>query len=168
MSNSFSHALDDSDTADSEPSFAATPHQQDYEFSEQVGHLLRRAYQRHTAIFQSQSCDRQLTAIQFVTLCTIMDNGPSALTDLVKATAIDPATIRGVIKRLKARDWISLSSDPNDQRKVIVDITLAGRELVATMVPRAKCISDMTMGKLNPAERVALMHLLEKMNASEG
>ncbi|WP_110649298.1 MarR family winged helix-turn-helix transcriptional regulator [Salinicola peritrichatus] len=150
----------------SSDSTTPTPHQQDYEFSEQVGHLLRRAYQRHTAIFQRESCDRQLTAIQFVTLCTIMDYGPSALTDLVKATAIDPATIRGVIKRLKAREWVTLSSDPQDQRKVIVDITDSGRELVATMVPRAKRISDLTMGELNPAERIALMHLLEKMNAS--
>lgn len=141
-----------------------TPAEQGYDFSEQVGHLLRKAYQRHTAIFQRHSCDKQLTAIQFVTLCTVMERGPSSLTEIVNATAIDPATIRGVIKRLKAREWITLTTDPSDQRKVMVVITEAGETLVETMVPIAKQISDQTMSNLNPAERIALMHLLEKMN----
>lgn len=141
-----------------------TPSEQGYDFSEQVGHLLRKTYQRHTAIFQRHSCDRQLTAIQFVTLCTVMERGPSSLTEIVNATAIDPATIRGVIKRLKARDWITLATDPADQRKVMVGITPQGEELVERMVPLAKHISDMTMANLNPAERIALLHLLAKMN----
>ncbi|GEK48509.1 MarR family winged helix-turn-helix transcriptional regulator [Halomonas pacifica] len=142
-----------------------TPAEQEYDFSEQVGHLLRKAYQRHTSIFQRLSCDKQLTAIQFVTLCTIMERGPSSLTEIVHATAIDPATIRGVIKRLKAREWVTLTTDPGDQRKVMVVITEAGESLVETMVPIAKQISDQTMNNLNPAERIALLHLLEKMNA---
>ncbi|EPC01676.1 MarR family transcriptional regulator [Litchfieldella anticariensis FP35 = DSM 16096] len=141
-----------------------TPSEQGYDFSEQVGHLLRKAYQRHTAIFQRHSCDKQLTAIQFVTLCTVMEHGPSSLTEIVNATAIDPATIRGVIKRLKARDWIMLSTDPADQRKVMVSITPHGENLVEEMVPRAQHVTDLTMGNLNPAERVALLHLLAKMN----
>lgn len=142
-----------------------TPAEQGYNFSEQVGHLLRKAYQCHTAIFQRHSCDKQLTAIQFITLCTVMERGPSSLTDIVNVTAIDPATIRGVIKRLKAREWITLTTDPSDQRKVMVVITEAGESLVETMVPIAKQISDQTMSNLNPAERIALLHLLEKMSA---
>lgn len=142
-----------------------TPSQQGYDFSEQVGHLLRKAYQRHIAIFQRHVAEKQLTAIQFVTLCTVMERGPSSLTDIVNATAIDPATLRGVIKRLKAREWVQLTTDPHDQRKVMVVITESGETLVEEMVPKAKQISDATMANLNPAERVALMHLLEKMNA---
>lgn len=144
-----------------------TPSEQEYDFSEQVGHLLRKAYQRHIAIFQRYSHDKQLTAIQFITLCTIVERGPSSLTEIVNATAIDPATIRGVIKRLKAREWVSLTTDPNDRRKVMVVITEAGDVLVQTMVPIAKQISDQTMSNLNPAERIALVHLLEKMNADD-
>ncbi|PAU75175.1 MarR family winged helix-turn-helix transcriptional regulator [Halomonas salipaludis] len=144
-----------------------SPAEQGYDFSQQVGHLLRKAYQRHTAIFQRHSYDKQLTAIQFVTLCTVMERGASSLTEIVNATAIDPATIRGVIKRLKAREWITLTTDPGDQRKVMVVITEAGETLVENMVPIAKQISDQTMSNLNPAERIALLHLLEKMNADQ-
>lgn len=143
-----------------------TPSEYGYEFSEQVGHLLRRAYQRHTAIFQRHASDRQLTAIQFVTLCTLVERGACSLTDIVQATAIDPATVRGVIKRLKARDWIALSTCERDQRKVMVTITKEGEDLVEEMVPAAQRISDLTMERLNPAERVALLHLLAKMSGA--
>src|SRR5882762_9192563 len=47
-----------------------------YVFSNQIGHLLRRAYQRHLAIFQQNASDPNLTSIQFVTLCALRDRGP--------------------------------------------------------------------------------------------
>ncbi|WP_110666636.1 MarR family winged helix-turn-helix transcriptional regulator [Salinicola halophilus] len=136
-------------------------------FTDQVGHLLRRAYQRHTALFQQQSSDSQLTPIQFVALSALEERGASSLTELVKATSIDPATIRGVIKRMQTRGWIETTSDPCDQRKVIVGLTAAGRALLQKMVPRAQRVTAMTMKGLNVAERVALIHLLEKMTEAD-
>ncbi|MFP5406499.1 MAG: MarR family transcriptional regulator, partial [Gammaproteobacteria bacterium] len=43
----------------------------EYRFTEQIGHLLRRAYQRHVAIFKETVPDSQLTAAQFVVLCAV-------------------------------------------------------------------------------------------------
>ena len=63
-----------------------------YQVTEQIGHLLRKAYQRHTAIFQQNACDAQLTSIQFVTLCALRDQGPSSQAELIKATAVDPVS----------------------------------------------------------------------------
>ncbi|WP_440512394.1 MarR family winged helix-turn-helix transcriptional regulator, partial [Serratia sarumanii] len=77
---------------------------ENYHFTEQVGHLLRKVYQRHLAIFQQNVGDSQLTAVQFITLCAVRDMGPSSLTELVQVTAVDQATIRGIVERLKARD----------------------------------------------------------------
>jgi len=134
-----------------------------YAFSEQVGHLLRKAYQRHMAIFQQNVGDSQLTAVQFVTLCAVRDRGPSSLTELVKATAVDQATIRGIVERLKARDLITLEPDPEDRRKVIVTLSDAGRQRIEETVPNAARISELTMSKLNPAERVAILFLLRKL-----
>ena len=45
----------------------------DYDFSKQIGYLLRRAYQRHLAIFQAKASDSQLTSVQFSTLCALHD-----------------------------------------------------------------------------------------------
>lgn len=37
-------------------------------FTQQVGHLMRKTFQKHFAIFQENASDRYLTSIQFVTL----------------------------------------------------------------------------------------------------
>ncbi len=141
---------------------------ENYDFSEQVGHLLRRAYQRHTALFQQIIPDTQLTAAQFVVLCSVRDSGACSLSQIVKQTAIDQATIRGVIDRLKARKFVSVRHDEMDRRKVLVSLTEAGQSLVESMVPFAFEITEKTFNGFNPAERMALLYLLNKMCASDG
>jgi DNA-binding MarR family transcriptional regulator len=122
----------------------------DYHFSDQIGHLLRRAYQHHTAT-------------QFVTLCAIRDMQTCSLSEIVKVTAIDQGTIRGIIERLKSRHLILLSHDANDKRKVLVSLSDTGSALVTETVPFAATITEATYGNLNPGERVALVFLLRKM-----
>lgn len=139
----------------------------DYAFTEQVGHLLRRAYQRHVAIFQQTIPDSQLTAGQFVVLCAVQEHGACSLSEIARATAIDQATVRGIIERLKSRDLIVVSHDARDRRKVVVLLSPTGQTLIDEVVPFAQDISERTMGGLNPAERVALLYLLRKMSELE-
>jgi MarR family transcriptional regulator, lower aerobic nicotinate degradation pathway regulator len=75
-----------------------------YEVSEQIGHLLRKAYQRHLIIFGQSIGDPQLTAVQFAVLSASRKLGPSSMSDLGKAIAIDAATVRGVFERSRARE----------------------------------------------------------------
>ena len=139
-----------------------------YDFSEQVGHLLRRAYQRHIALFQQTIPDTQLTAAQFVVLCAVKDSGACSLSEIVKRTAIDQATVRGVIDRLKARKLIAVRHDDVDRRKVLVSLTTVGMDLVGTMVRFAFEITEKTFNGFNPAERLALVYLLNKMCEADG
>lgn len=134
-----------------------------YVFSDQIGFLLRRAYQRHLAIFQANTSDTELTAVQFSTLCALRDGGPQSQGELVKATGVDQATIRGIIERLKARRFITLSKDQVDGRKVIVSLTDAGAQMLKRMVPLAAEITELTFGALNPGERMALVYTLRRM-----
>jgi MarR family transcriptional regulator, lower aerobic nicotinate degradation pathway regulator len=135
----------------------------DYDYSVQVGHLLRRAYQRHLAIFQANTSVSQLTSVQFSILCALRSRGPQTQGELVKATSVDQATIRGILDRLKARGLVVLSRDSNDARKVINSLTPCGSELLDRMIPRAKQITKLTFGKLNPAERTALLFTLTRI-----
>lgn len=135
-----------------------------YDVTEQVGHLLRRAYQRHLAIFNDLAAETQLTSVQFVVLCMLEDLGDSSQIELVRATAVDQATIRGVVDRLRARDLVELKKDPTDGRKITLSITPTGRRLLAIMYPKARAISLATVAELNEAERVALIYLLKKIS----
>ncbi|MBP0615798.1 MarR family winged helix-turn-helix transcriptional regulator [Jiella mangrovi] len=135
----------------------------DYVFTEQVGYLLRRAYQRHLSIFQNNAAIENLTAVQFSTLCALDEGGSRSQAELVKATGVDQATIRGIVERLKARDLIALSKDPGDGRKVIIAITEEGRAALRAMTPCAIASSEDTLGPLNHGERLALIHTLRKI-----
>jgi DNA-binding MarR family transcriptional regulator len=88
---------------------------------------MRTAYQRHLAIFQENASDPNLTSVQFATLRALRDNGPSSHADLVRSAAVDQATIRGIIERLKARHPIGVSQDELDRRKVIMTLLPAGK-----------------------------------------
>jgi DNA-binding MarR family transcriptional regulator len=134
-----------------------------YDFHDQIGHLLRRAYQRHVAIFQEAIPDSQLTAAQFVALSAVKESRGCSLNDIVKTTAIDQATIRGVVERLKARALVEVTQDPSDGRKLVVNATPQGEALIDATVPFAAEVTERTYGALNPGERVALQYLLRKM-----
>ncbi|BEU27509.1 MarR family transcriptional regulator [Paraburkholderia sp. 22B1P] len=138
-----------------------------YDFHDQIGHLLRRAYQRHIAIFQEAIPDSDLTAAQFVALCAVRERRSCSLNDIVKTTAIDQATIRGVVDRLKGRELIQISADPNDGRKHVIRATEHGLGLIERTIPFARHVTECTYGSLNAGERVALRFLLQKMMESE-
>ncbi|KKB62376.1 MarR family transcriptional regulator [Robbsia andropogonis] len=135
----------------------------DYDVQQQIGHLLRKAYQRHLAIFSQNIADPQLTAVQFAVLSASRRMGPSSMSDLGKATAIDAATARGIIERLRARGLIALRTDASDRRKTVVELTEAGVQRVAEATPSAARISELTMAELTAVERVAVLFLLRKL-----
>ncbi len=134
-----------------------------YDFTEQIGHLLRRAYQRHVAIFQQMIPDSELTSSQFVALCAVNDLEACSLNDVVQRTAIDQATIRGVVSRLSAKGLIKVAPDKQDGRKHSITMTDDGKRVLAQMIPIAQQISDRTFGHLNAAERLALVHTLKQI-----
>lgn len=146
----------------------STPTPNDYRFTEQVGHLLRRAYQRHMAIFREAVPDSQLTASQFVVLCSIRDHGQGEVADIVAATAIDEPSVRGIVERLKWRNLVAVSHEPGDTRHMKVGLTPEGTALVEQTVPFALEISEQTFGDLDRSERSTLLALLRRISGIDG
>ena len=136
----------------------------DYRFTDQVGHLLRRAYQRHVAIFQETVPDAQLTAAQFVVLCAVRERGRCQVNEIVDATAIDEASVRGIVERLKWRQLVIATHEPGDARRMEVALTPAGASIVEQTVPIAEQITELTFGDLDPVERATLVALLRKIS----
>ena len=137
-----------------------------YDFTQQIGYLLRRAYQRHTAIFQQTVPASQLTAAQFVVMLTVRDRGPCEIPAIVQHTAIDEPSLRGIVERLKWRQLLNADHEPGDARRMVVSLTPAGQELLEQTVPFAQEITELTYGDLNAQERATLVALLHKMNGT--
>jgi DNA-binding MarR family transcriptional regulator len=135
----------------------------DYRLEDQAGHLLRRAHQRHTAIFQQGFAELQLTPTQFAALAKIRDLGQVSQNQLGRLTAMDPATIQGVIQRLEARKLIARQPDPDDRRCTILTLSASGQALIAEAIRRGSAVTEATLAPLTPAERQAFLALLKKL-----
>jgi DNA-binding MarR family transcriptional regulator len=140
----------------------------DLPLAQQIGFLIRKLYQKNQVIWNELCLDDQITSPQASVLFTLSREGPCSLTELGRATAMDPATTRGVVDRLHKRKMITLQDDETDRRKVILHLDEAGRLFVERMHPVIPSIADATLSPLNVAEQVALHYLLIKLTQHEG
>ena len=134
-----------------------------YVLEAQIGHLLRRAHQRHVAIFLAQMGEDAPTPTQFAALVKLGDMGELSQNHLGRLTAMDPATVKGVVSRLVARGLVERAADPQDQRRVTMRLSEAGRSLIAGLVGRARAATAATLEPLSPAEQRRLVALLGKI-----
>ncbi|HEY8565558.1 MAG TPA: MarR family transcriptional regulator [Beijerinckiaceae bacterium] len=133
-----------------------------YALDEQVGFLLRQVSQRHAVIFAGGiGCD--LTPTQWAALAKLHEVGACSQNHLGRLTAMDAATVKGVVDRLAKRDLARTRSDPQDGRRLLVEITPAGRDLVERTIPRALAVTEETLAPLKPAERRTLLGLLRQL-----
>jgi MarR family transcriptional regulator, lower aerobic nicotinate degradation pathway regulator len=132
-----------------------------YRLDDQVGFLLRRAQQRHLAIFAGQI--PELTPTQFAAVAKVHELGPLSQAELGRATAMDAATIKGVTDRLEARGLVRTTPCGDDRRRVLVLLTDEGARLFADLAGRAAEITRETLAPLTPGEQASLLRLLRKL-----
>ena len=134
-----------------------------YRLEDQVGHILRRAHQRATAIFQATIGDPRITPTQYAALVKLHDAGELSQNLLGRMTAMDPATIQGVTRRLKARRLVAIRPDPNDRRRSLLRLTDPGIALIERLIPNGPEVSAATLEPLSPADRKTLLALLRQI-----
>lgn len=147
-----------------DPSNAADRFTDGYALEDQVGHLLRRANQRHTAIFFDALHEQNLTPTQFAALVKIGDENEVSQNRLGRLTAMDPATILGVVKRLQERDLIAGRPDPDDRRRSLWQLSEQGKTLLEEVLPIAAQITHNTLAPLNAGEQRKFLELLRKLS----
>jgi MarR family transcriptional regulator, lower aerobic nicotinate degradation pathway regulator len=138
------------------------PARPSYVLDEQVGFILRQVWQRHSAIF-SREIGTNITPTQWAALSKLAEAGPCSQNQLGRLTAMDVATIKGVIDRLTARGLTETSQDPEDGRRLLVSLTRAGQQLAEKVAPNALAITRETLAPLEAKEREMLMALLNKL-----
>lgn len=133
-----------------------------YVLDEQVGFILRQVNQRHTTIFAAE-IGNELTPTQWAVLAKLQEMGPTSQNLLGRMTAMDAATVKGVVDRLTRRGFTETGPDPADTRRLVVALTEAGREAVRQSQPNALRISEETLSPLTAEERETLLALLKKL-----
>jgi DNA-binding MarR family transcriptional regulator len=133
-----------------------------YVLDEQIGFILRQVSQRHAVIF-ARDIGADLTPTQWAALAKLAETGPCSQNQLGRLTAMDVATIKGVIDRLTARGLTETSADPEDGRRLRVSLTRTGQQLAEKVASNALAISRETLAPLDPREREMLVTLLDRL-----
>lgn len=134
----------------------------DYRLDAQVGYLLRLASQRHALIFQ-EHISQDLTATQFSTLMRVAEHGEVSQNHLGRLAAMDTATVKGVVDRLRQKGLLVTVPDQKDKRRSIVSLTDAGREMIAGLRRDGAAVSAATLAPLTATEQKRLLDLLRKL-----
>jgi DNA-binding MarR family transcriptional regulator len=130
-----------------QPKRSAKPQRPPYVLEEQIGFILRQVWQRHATIF-AKEIGINLTPTQWAALAKLTETGPCSQNQLGRLTAMDVATIKGVIDRLTARGLTETS---------------AGQQLAEKTAPTARAITKETLAPLDAKERETLVTLLSKL-----
>ena len=133
-----------------------------YVLDEQVGYMLRRAYQRNSLIF-SELVPGGLTTTQFSVLYRLGTQGAMSQNMLGRSVEMDGATTKGVVDRLAQRGLLATAPDPADRRRRTVSLTPEGAAVLAGAIAAAKEVTRTTLAPLRPAERKTFLRLLARL-----
>jgi MarR family transcriptional regulator, lower aerobic nicotinate degradation pathway regulator len=133
-----------------------------YVLDEQIGFLLRKANQRHRAIF-SRMISPKLAPAQFAAMAKLRSDGPIHQNELGRLVAMDSATTTGVVNRLAQRGWVRSSSSADDARLRVIELTDEGNAVLDQLLPRAQAISAATLAPLTHEEAALLCELLRRI-----
>lgn len=133
-----------------------------YDLDEQVGYLLRLASQRHAGIFQN-IISKDLTPTQFSVLIRLAEKGDLSQNRLGRLAALDTATTKGVVDRLRAKSLIQSRPDTSDKRRAIISLTDEGQSIISTLKKDGLAITDKTLESLKANEKLKLLKLLNKI-----
>lgn len=78
---------------------------------------------------QSPAVGDDLTSSETSALARLSMNGPSSPSDLAKLERISPQSMGATVAALERRDLVRRAADPNDGRRTILSLTVAGEAL---------------------------------------
>ncbi|GAJ28162.1 transcriptional regulator MarR [Acidomonas methanolica NBRC 104435] len=83
---------------------------------------------------------------------------------VAQRTAIDHATLRDIVLRLKRRGLLHVVADHQDRRQRLLSLSPEGTRLVESVIPDARRITELTLANLSACERLAAIEVLRKLS----
>ena len=133
-----------------------------YLLDKQIGFILRQVSQRHATIFANPMIEG-LTPTQWAVVAKLTESGPLSQNLLGRRTAMDGATIKGVVDRLLLRGFILTTPSQDDARLLLIQLSEEGEALASRAIALAREISSTTLSPLNLAEQQTLLRLMSKL-----
>ncbi|QNB16298.1 MarR family winged helix-turn-helix transcriptional regulator [Paraburkholderia tropica] len=124
-----------------------------------TGSLVRRAQQRHAAVWLSE-VSAEITSVQYAALEILQQTPGLNQRQLGDELDVDRSTIADLVARMVRNDLIERSDDPADKRSYVLFLTAAGKKQLASLRPRVEEVERVLTARLSPRECMELRRLL--------
>jgi DNA-binding MarR family transcriptional regulator len=111
-----------------------------------------------------------LTYLQYLAMLVLWEQSPRTVGELGRRLGLDSGTLTPLFKRMEEAGLLSRNRDPADERRVIIDLTDAGRALrekTLSVPPAIFCHLPGTLEELG-ALKASVDRLVETLRADVG
>lgn len=131
------------------------------EIATHPGHLVRRAYQIFTSVFDEELGETGLTPIQFIALATLSTQPGVDQTRLAGLAAIDKTSCGRAIDRLSRAGLVVVRRGDVDRRQNSLALTPAGKRVLRDALPRIRRVRERLLSGLSKRDQAALLRSLD-------
>ena len=125
---------------------------------------LLRARERVMGPIRAMLAEAGITEQQWRVLRVLEEDGPQEPTRIAELACLLLPSLTRILQKLDDKGLIRRRPDPDDRRKQIVQITPAGRKLIAANLPRAAALTEQMRRNLGPERYEALLDLLNDLH----
>jgi DNA-binding MarR family transcriptional regulator len=121
---------------------------------------LRPSLLRLTRIIRNQRVDMSVSLTQLSAMGTLSKRGPMSAGELAACERVQPPSMTKVLASLEGRGLVQRAIHPTDRRQVILAITPAGDELLASERRSRDAFLSQRVARLTPEERDLLREVI--------
>jgi DNA-binding MarR family transcriptional regulator len=98
-------------------------------------------------------------------LMIMLSKRPRSLTELAQSQSVSLATMSNSISVLVGRGWVARQRDPADRRRLALEITNMGREVLSDVHQRAEAQLDELLAEMDDGQCEDILRGLELLNS---
>jgi DNA-binding MarR family transcriptional regulator len=104
----------------------------------QICYAMHTTVRAFDAVYRELLSEHGLSYPQYIALMTVGEHGPLTVGRLGELMQLDSGTLSPLLKRMEAAGLVRRARDPEDERRVLVSVTSAGRDRLGALgdVPR--------------------------------
>ena len=127
-----------------------------------TGHLIRRAQQRHAALWQER-VSPDVSSVQYAALAVLERMPGASQSELGTELDLDRSTIADLVARLERRGAIERTQHDSDRRRYSLRLTAAGIDELERLRPLVVQANEELVKALSAAELASLRSLLQRL-----
>lgn len=104
-----------------------------------------------------------LTTPQLLCLDVLVKDGSMILKDLAKKINLGESTVNGIVDRLEAKDYVIRRRSNNDRRKVFLEVTPTGKEIIQKTPPLIQNKLSASLTALDESEQALMVETLSRI-----